>query len=102
MEKASRWIQYFKDVLNRPEFNEIADPDPSDYLNINADQPSQVEDETATKAMKNGKTPGINSLQAEKAICTKVMWHHFYEKESYDFAFKKPLVGHILNKIIVI
>ena len=40
MEKASRWIQYFKDVLNRPEFNEIADPDPSDYLNINANQPS--------------------------------------------------------------
>ena len=71
MEKASRWIQYFKDVLNRPEFNDIADPDPSDYLNINANQPSQVEDETATKAMKNGKTPGINSLQAEKAICTK-------------------------------
>ena len=28
MEKASRWIQYFKDVLNRPEFNEIADLDP--------------------------------------------------------------------------
>ena len=57
MEKASRWIQYFKDVLNQPAFNEIADLDPSDYLNINADQPPQVEDETATKAMKNGKTP---------------------------------------------
>ena len=61
MEKASRWIQYFKDVLNRPEFNEIADLDPSDYFNINPNQPSQVEDETATKAIKNGKTPGINN-----------------------------------------
>ena len=71
MEKASRWVQHFKDVLNRPQFNEIADLNPSDYLNINPNQPSQVEDETATKAMKNGKTPGINSLQAEKAICTK-------------------------------
>ena len=71
MEKASRWVQHFKDVLNRPEFNDIADPHRSDYLNINHNQPSQVEDETATKAMKNGKTPGINSLQAEKAICTK-------------------------------
>ena len=71
MEKASRWVQHLKDVLNRPELNDIADPDPSDYLNINPDQPSQVKDETATKAMKNGKTPGINSLQAEKAICTK-------------------------------
>ena len=70
MEKASRWVQHFKDVLNRPEFNEIVGPDPSDYLNINAHQPSQVEDETATKAMKNGKTPGINSIQAEEAICT--------------------------------
>ena len=71
MEKASRWIQYLKDVLNRPEFNEIADLGPSDYHNVNAYQPSQVEDETATKAMKNGKTPGINSIQAEEAICTK-------------------------------
>ncbi|CAH3021857.1 unnamed protein product [Porites evermanni] len=71
MEKASRWIQYFKDVLNRPELNEIEDLDPSDYRNVNANQPSQVEDDTATKAMKNGKTPGINSLQAEEAICTK-------------------------------
>ena len=65
MEKASTWIQYFKDVLNRPELNEIADPDPSDYFNINPNQPSQVEDETATKAMKNEITPGINSLQEE-------------------------------------
>ena len=61
MEKASRWVQHFKDVLNRPEFNDIADPHPSDYLNINHNQPSQVEDETATKAMKNGKTPGTVS-----------------------------------------
>ena len=103
MEKASRWIQYFKDVLNRPEFNDIADPDPSDYLNINANQPSQVEDETATKAMKNGKTPGINSLQAEKAICTKSSCDIiFMQRKLYDFDFKKPSVGHILNKIIVI
>ena len=71
MEKASKWIQHFKDVLNRSELNAIADLDPSDYLNTNGDQPSQVEDETATKAMKNGKTPGINSLQEEEAICTK-------------------------------
>ena len=31
------------------------------------------------------------------------MWHGFYEKcKLYDFAFEKRLVGHILNKIIVI
>ena len=103
MKKASRWIQHFKDVLNRPEFNDIADPDPSDYLNINADQPSQVEDETATKAMTNGKTPGINSLQAEKAICTKRSCDIiFMQRKLYDFDFKKPSDGHILNKIIVI
>ena len=81
MEKASRWVQHFKDVLNRPELNDIADPDPSDYLNINADQPSQVEDETATKAMKNGKTPRINSIQAEEAICTKRSCDIFMKKK---------------------
>ena len=26
------------------------------------------------------------------------MWHHFYKNESYDFAFKKRLAIHILNK----
>ena len=89
MEKASRWIQYFKDVLNRPEFNEIADLDPSDYRNVNAYQPSQVEDETATKAMKNGKTPGIIALQAEKAICTKRSCDIILmQRKLYDFSFK--------------
>ena len=40
---------------------------------------------------------------AEKAICTKVVWRRFYEKRKlYDFAFEKQLVGHILDKIIVI
>ena len=71
MEKASTWVQYFKDVLNRPEFNEIADPDPSDYLNINADQPSQVEDETATKAMKNGKLQGLIHFRQKRPFALR-------------------------------
>ena len=99
MKKASRWIQHFKDVLNRPEFNEIADPDPSDYLNINAHQPSQVEDETAAKAMKNGKTPGINSLQAEEAICTKRSCDIiFMKKKVIWFCLQKTISGSYLKQ----
>lgn len=45
--------------------NEPADPDPSDDIDINLSPPSQAEMETAVKAMKGGKVPGIDSLQAE-------------------------------------
>ena len=52
-------------MLNPPEPYKPADPDPSDDININISPPSQAEVETAIKAMKSGKAPGIDSLQAE-------------------------------------
>ena len=64
-EQAARWVQHFEEVLNRAEPNEPADPDPSDDIDINISPPSQAEVETAIKAMKSGKAPGIDSLQAE-------------------------------------
>ena len=60
-----RWVQHFEELLTRPEPNEPADPDPSDDIDINISPPSQAEVETAIKAMKSGKAPGIDSLQAE-------------------------------------
>ena len=64
-EQAARWVQHFEEVLNRPEPNESADPNPSDDIDISICPPSQAEVETAIKAMKSGKAPGIDSLQAE-------------------------------------
>lgn len=52
-------------AINRPEPNEPSVPDPLDDLNINTDSPPQAEGETATKAVKNGKASGIDSLDAE-------------------------------------
>lgn len=52
-------------MLNRPDPNEPSVPDPLDDLNINTDPPPQAEGETATKAVKNGKASGIDSLDAE-------------------------------------
>lgn len=52
-------------MLNRLEPNEPSVPDPLDDLNINTDPPLKAEGETATKAVKNGKASGIDSLHAE-------------------------------------
>ena len=64
-EQGSGWVRHFKGVLNRTEPNEPSEPDPLDDLNINTDPPHQPEGETATKAVKNGKASGIDSLHAE-------------------------------------
>ena len=58
-EQAAQWVQHFEEVLNRPEPKEPADPDPLDDIDINISPPSQAEVETAIKAMKSGKAPGI-------------------------------------------
>ena len=64
-EQAARRVEHFKEVPNRPQPNEAANPEPSDGLNINTDPPSRAEVETVIKPLKNGNAPGIDSLQAE-------------------------------------
>ena len=39
-ELAARWVQHFKEMLNQPELNKPASPDPSDDLNIYNMQPT--------------------------------------------------------------
>ena len=39
-EQAARWVEHFKEVPNRPQPNEAANPEPSDDLNINTYPPS--------------------------------------------------------------
>ena len=65
-EHATRWVQHFEEVLNCPKNNDPADPPPLDDINgINTSAPDEAEVKAAIKAMKRGKAPGINSLQAE-------------------------------------
>ena len=65
-EHAERWVQHFKEVLNCPEPDFIATPEPSeDDLNINT-EPSTIDEVRNTiKSLKTGKAPGIDSIQAE-------------------------------------
>ena len=105
-EQAARWVQHFEEVLNRPEPNEPAGPDPSDDIDINISPPSQAEVETAIKAMKSGKAPGIDSLQAElfKADAIKAsmvftdlfakIWNH----ETIPKDWRKGLISKIPKK----
>ena len=39
-EQAAWWVQHFEEVLNHPEPNEPADPDPSNGIDINISPPS--------------------------------------------------------------
>ena len=66
IEKANRWVEHFKEVLNRPLPNNIANPEPAQNdLNIRVDVPSQSEVRKAIETMKPNKAPGIDQIQAE-------------------------------------
>ena len=65
-EQAVRWVQHFEEVLNQPDPEEPADPPPSEsFLDIGTSPPGIAEVRSAIENMKNGKAPGIDSLQAE-------------------------------------
>lgn len=64
-EQALRWAKHFEELLNRPDPEEQADPEPLDDTDINTDLSSQAGVETAVKQMKKRKAPGIASLEAE-------------------------------------
>ena len=93
-------------MLNRPEPNKPVDPDPSDDTDINISPPSQAEVETAVKAMKSGKTPGINSLQAEllkaDVITTSMVFTDLFAKiwnhETISKDWSKCLISNIPKK----
>ena len=65
-EQAAKCVQHFEEVLNRPDPDEPADPPPSEsYLDIDTGPPGIAEVRSAIENLKNGKAPGIDSLQAE-------------------------------------
>ncbi|CAH1248758.1 Hypp8389 [Branchiostoma lanceolatum] len=110
-EQAERWAQHFEEVLNRPEPDEPADPAPSEDIPINTDPPTLEEVETAIKAMKNRKAPGIDAIQAEllKADCATAtllltdlfakIWEHEVIPQDWSkgLIFKIPKKGDLSN-----
>ena len=65
-EQAARWVEHFKDILNRPEPTVIFEGAPQkDDLKICTDPPSKEEITKAIKSMKPGKAAGIDGIQAE-------------------------------------
>ena len=76
-----KWKSHFEKVLNRPEPENPASPDPAEdeAENINTDPPSTAEVRSAIKALKNNKAPGLDNITAEmlKAdlkLSTKVLY----------------------------
>ena len=65
-EQRERWKQHFQEVLNRPEPEEPAEPEPAvTNLEIETAAPKEAEVLEAVLAMKNNKAPGIDMIQAE-------------------------------------
>ncbi|CAC5396277.1 unnamed protein product [Mytilus coruscus] len=65
-EQEERCVQHFKEVLNCPERDVIANSEIlEDDLNINTEPPSIEEVRNTIKSLKTGKAPGIDSIHAE-------------------------------------
>lgn len=65
-EQAARWLQQFQEVLNCPQPDTLANPQPArEVLNINISPIKVSEIKDALKAMKSGKAAGIDSIEAE-------------------------------------
>ena len=65
-EQRERWKQHFQEVLNRPEPEEPAEPEPAvTNLEIETAAPKEAEVLEAVLAMKNNKAPGVDMIQAE-------------------------------------
>ena len=59
-------------------------------------------DNRLIKTMENSKTIIQKVVAVDRPFALRGHVTSFVMKKSYDFAFKKSSVGHILNKIIVI
>ena len=106
-DQAARWVQHFREVLNRPEPDDLADPPPAeDVLNINTSPPTEAEVRCAIKAMKSGKAPGIDSIHAEMlkadlGTSTKVLTDLFrdiWETDTLPGDWTKGLIVKIPKK----
>ena len=106
-EQAERWLQHFKEVLNRSKRNTVLEGiQRQNDLNINFGPPSKDEITKAIKSMKSGKASGIYGIQAEllKAdltTATYVMYNLFntiWKKEEIPGDWLKGLIVKLAKK----
>lgn len=82
-EEAARWMEHFQEVLNRPEPENPADTPPDEEdLEINIHPPTEEEVRKAIRAMKSGKSPGVDCIHTEMLtadinLSTKVLMDLF-------------------------
>ena len=63
-----RWRKHFEEVLNRPEPELTANPEPGNDLEINTEQPSEIEVRNAIQKLKMNKSPGGDQISAEMLL----------------------------------
>ena len=65
-EQEARWTEHFQEILNRSPPDQIIDiPETENDLEVNTEIPTTDEIVTAIKSLKNGKSPGLDNLNAE-------------------------------------
>ena len=65
-EQEARWAEHFQEMLNRQPPDQIIDiPETENDLEVNTEIPTTDEIVTAIKSLKNGKSPGLDNLNAE-------------------------------------
>ena len=63
-----RWRRHFEEVLNRPEPELAANPEPGNDLDINSDPPTEREVRNAIQNLKLNKSPGGDQITAEMLL----------------------------------
>ena len=84
-DQRQRWAEHFKELLNRPAPETLADIQPAEhYLPIDCHTPSEEEIIKAIKTLKNGKSPGPDLIPAEAlkadATTTAKILHPLFTK----------------------
>jgi len=66
-EQRTRWVEHFRDILNRPPPTEMPSITATEgsLLNVNVNPPAKAEIERALKQLKNGKAAGSDDISPE-------------------------------------
>ena len=105
-ETFARWKEHFKSILNRPQFEQVAEIPPAvEDLDICIDPPTMEEVKAAIKAMKSGKAVGADGvtakmLKAEETETRLLMciFRKIWESETIPEAWKTGFIVKLPKK----